>query len=82
MASNTTPKIYNRIQLFRTAHKLSREQLAKILSVNFQTIGYLERGEYTPSLELALKMSIYFKVKAEELFSLTPFETIFPINSN
>lgn len=75
-------KIYNRIQLFRTAHKLSREELAKILEVNFQTIGYLERGEYAPSLELALKMSEFFKVKIEEIFSLQAFDNLFPVNSN
>ncbi len=70
--------IYNRIQLFRTAHKLSRDDLAKALGVNFQTIGYLERGEYNPSLELALKMAIFFETKVEELFSLTEFESFFP----
>jgi putative transcriptional regulator len=71
-------KIYNRIQLFRTAHKLSREDLAKSLGINFQTIGYLERGEYNPSLELSLKMAQFFGVKVEDLFSLTEFETFFP----
>ena len=80
MPNHSPSKIYNRIQLFRTAHNLSRQELADALSVNFQTIGYLERGDYTPSLELALKMSLYFQVPTQELFSLTPFETIFPIN--
>lgn len=71
-------KIFNRIQLLRTAHKLSREELAKALDVNFQTIGYLERGEYNPSLELALKIAQFFEIKVEDIFSLTEFPSIFP----
>ena len=37
------------------------------------TIGYLERGDYSPSCELALKLAGYFKVPVEALFSLRPF---------
>jgi putative transcriptional regulator len=70
--------IYNRLHLFRTAHKLSREKLAQDLGVNFQTIGYLERGEYNPSLELALKIAQYFQTPLEQIFSLEEFESILP----
>jgi putative transcriptional regulator len=70
--------IYNRLHLFRTAHKLSREKLAQDLGVNFQTIGYLERGEYNPSLELALKIAQYFQTPLEQIFSLQEFESILP----
>ena len=70
--------IYNRLHLFRAAHKLSREKLAQDLGVNFQTIGYLERGEYNPSLELALKIAKYFQIPIEQIFSLEEFESILP----
>lgn len=44
--------------------------------MNFQTIGYLERGEYNPSIELALKLGEHFKVPVEMIFSLQPFSPI------
>lgn len=48
--------IYNRIALFRIDRGLSRRDLADAVGVNPQTIGYLERGDYSPSLELAMKL--------------------------
>ena len=55
---NTT--IYNRISLLREDKGWSRKELADKLEVNFQTIGYLERGEYNPSLDLAFRISALF----------------------
>jgi len=74
--SNKT-HLYNRIKLYRIAANLSREELAEKVDVNFQTIGYLEREEYNPSLELALKMCAVFGVSVEQLFSFEPFSTTF-----
>jgi DNA-binding XRE family transcriptional regulator len=44
--------------------------------VNNQTIGYLERGDYKPSLELAMKIAAYFGVPIELLFSFKPFVSV------
>jgi DNA-binding XRE family transcriptional regulator len=66
-------KIYNRVALLREARGLSRKELAEHLGINYQTVGYLERGEYNPSLELALKMSRFFGLSVELIFSLAPF---------
>jgi putative transcriptional regulator len=41
--------------------------------VHYQTIGYLERGEYSPSLHLALTIAAYFEVPVEVVFSTSPF---------
>jgi DNA-binding XRE family transcriptional regulator len=41
--------------------------------VHYQTIGYLERGEYSPSLYLALKIAQHFEVGMEVIFSTEPF---------
>jgi DNA-binding XRE family transcriptional regulator len=41
--------------------------------VHYQTVGYLERGEFSPSLHLALRLSRYFEVPVEVIFSLDPF---------
>lgn len=69
-------KIYNRIKIYRIESGLTRKQLAKKVGVNFQTIGYLERGDFNPSLELAFKLSGVFGVNINELFSVTPFTKI------
>ena len=50
-------QIANRIEELRNAAGLSRQELADQVDVHYQTIGYIERGEYSPSLVLALKMA-------------------------
>ena len=52
---------------------MSRKELAEAVGVNPQTIGYLERGDYSPSCELALKIAEKFGVPVEAIFSLRPF---------
>ena len=68
--------LYNRIGVFRAERGVSRRELAEAVGVNNQTIGYLERGDYKPSLELALKVAAYFDVPVELLFSFRPFESV------
>lgn len=65
--------VYNRIAMLRAERGISRRELADALGVHYQTIGYLERGEYSPSLYLALKIAEYFEVTVEVVFSVTPF---------
>ena len=68
--------LYNRIALFRAERGISRKALAEAVGVNPQTIGYLERGDYKPSLELAMKIAAEFDVAIEHLFSFKPFPPI------
>jgi putative transcriptional regulator len=65
--------MHNRIALFRADRSVSRRDLAEAVGVNPQTIGYLERGDYKPSLELAMKIAEFFDVQVELIFSLRPF---------
>ena len=65
--------IHNRIAMLRAERGISRRELAEALGVHYQTIGYLERGEYSPSLQLALQIAEYFDVSVEIVFSLQPF---------
>lgn len=65
--------IYNRIAMLRAERGLSRRELAEALGVHYQTVGYLERGEYSPSLHLALRISAYFEVAVEVIFATDPF---------
>lgn len=67
------PVVHNRLSVFRAERGLSRKDLAEQVGVNPQTIGYLERGDYSPSVELALKLAALFEVPVEHLFSLKPF---------
>ena len=65
--------MFNRIALLRTDRGVSRKGLADAVGVNPQTIGYLERGDYKPSLELAMKIADFFDAPVEAIFSLRPF---------
>ncbi len=57
MSRQPEEPIFNRIEELRSAKGLSRQQLADAVGVHYQTVGYLERGEYSPSLSLALKIA-------------------------
>jgi DNA-binding XRE family transcriptional regulator len=70
---NDSSMLHNRLALFRAEAGLSRKELAEQVGVNPQTIGFLERGQYGPSLELGLKLARAFGVPVEALFSLEPF---------
>jgi len=60
--------------LYRPGEIMPTElELADSLGVHYQTVGYLERGEFRPSLHLALRIAEYFEVPVEVVFSLQPF---------
>jgi putative transcriptional regulator len=67
------PSILNRIAVLRAERALSRQQLADAVGINYQTVGYLERGDYNPSLELAFRIAEYFGLPLEAVFSRQPF---------
>jgi DNA-binding XRE family transcriptional regulator len=56
---------------------LSRQDLAAKTGVNYQTIGFIERGDYSPSLELAFTIAEVFGVGVETVFSDKPFPPLF-----
>ena len=65
--------VHNRIAMLRAERGVSRRQLSEALGIHYQTVGYLERGEYSPSLYLALRIAQYFEVPVEVVFSTDPF---------
>ena len=71
MSRNSEEPVFNQIEQVRTSMGLSRQQLADLVGVHYQTIGYLERGEYSPSLVLALRIAKVLNREVSELFSLT-----------
>ena len=70
------PVLHNRLAVLRAERNLSRQELADSIGVNYQTIGYLERGEYNPSLDLALRAAEFFELPLEAVFSRRPFATM------
>jgi putative transcriptional regulator len=68
-----TETVYNRLAVLRTERNLSRQALAEAVGVHYQTIGYLEREEYSPSLALALRIAEFFALPVEAIFSLQQF---------
>jgi putative transcriptional regulator len=71
MSRNSEEPVFNQIEQVRSSLGLSRQELADLVGVHYQTIGYLERGEYSPSLVLALRISNALNKEVSELFSLT-----------
>ncbi len=60
----------NKVRDLRKELGLRQEDLANRLSVSRQTIISIENGRYSPSLELALKISLILKKPVEEIFFL------------
>ena len=62
--------ISNTVYKARKKKHLTQEELAKKVSVTRQTIIAMEKGNYTPSVMLALKIAKVFRIKVEDLFKL------------
>ena len=65
--------LYNRLAVLRAERGISRQELADALGINYQTVGYIERLDYNPSLELAFRLSEFFRLPIEAIFSREPF---------
>ncbi|WP_067660228.1 helix-turn-helix transcriptional regulator [Nocardia harenae] len=70
------PVLLDRIAMLRAERGVSRREPAEALGVHYQTVGYLERGEYSPSLHLALRIAAYFEGAVEVVFATAPFPRI------
>ena len=58
--------VHNQVNKLRTERNITQEELANCVGVSRQTIIALEKGHYTPSVLLALKIAGHFKVPVEE----------------
>ncbi len=63
-------KIENAVSTYRTQIGVTQEELASKVNVSRQTIIALEKGNYTPSILLALKIAGFFKMPVEKLFNI------------
>ena len=75
-AERLEPILHNRLAVLRAERGLSRQDLADAVGANYQTIGYLERGEYNPSLLLAFAIADHFGLPIEAIFSPRPFPAL------
>ncbi len=64
------PSIATRLRELRTARDLTQAQLADLVGVSRQTINYIEKGDYAPSVKLALLLARVLEVRVEDIFSL------------
>ena len=60
--------MHNRIKEMRARHDLSQQELARLVGVRRETIVFLEKGKYNPSLRLAHDIAKYFGLPIEEVF--------------
>ena len=67
-----TSKLKNTVHELRTSQALTQQELADAVGVTRQTIIAMEKGSYTPSLDLALGIASLFKRPVEEIFNLEP----------
>lgn len=65
-------EIDNDLKVWRAKFDLTQSELAELAEVSRKTINTLERGIYTPSVSLALKIARVFKTTVEEVFYLKP----------
>ena len=61
--------LHNRLKEFRAARNINQSEMCQLVHVSRQTISMIERGDYSPSVTLALKIAKVFGVPVEEIFS-------------
>lgn len=61
----------NQVQKLRNDKALTQEDLATAVGVSRQTIIAIEKGNYTPSIVLGIKLAKFFKVCVEDIFKIT-----------
>ena len=67
--------LQNRLKELRAKHGLNQQELGSRVGASRQTISLIERGDYNPSITLALRLSQVFGVPVEPVFYLTEEES-------
>ena len=61
--------LYNRLKEYRAKINVNQTEMGNLVGVSRQTISQIERGDYSPSVTLALKIAKVLNVSVEEIFS-------------
>lgn len=75
MASTNTTQhtIHNKVRECRFfANEMTQQDLAQKVGVTRQTIMAIEKGKYSPSLEVAFKIALVFDKPLDQVFSYAP----------
>lgn len=62
--------ISNQLHVLRAHKKITQQDLADAIGVTRATVNALEKGNYNPSLELAFRLSLYFKKNIQDIFKV------------
>lgn len=60
--------LYNKLKEYRAKINVNQNEMGKLVGVSRQTISQIERGDYSPSVTLALKIAKVFNVSVEDIF--------------
>ena len=66
-----TEHVKNAVYTLRTKKGLTQEDLAEKVGITRQTVISVEKGNYTPSVLLAIKIANVFKVSVEDIFQIS-----------
>ena len=67
--------LYNRLKVYRVRINVNQSEMGKLVGVSRQTISQIERGDYSPSVTLALKIAKVCDARVEDIFSYEEDET-------
>lgn len=68
--------LYNRLKEFRARINVNQQEMGRLVGVSRQTISQIERGDYSPSVVLALKIAKVFNAQVEDIFDYVDDEVL------
>ena len=70
MTERATPRLVNKLKVYRAMRDLTQGDLAERVGVTRKSVNSIENGHYVPSTELALRMAQVLECTMEALFQL------------
>ena len=67
--------LYNHLKEYRAKNNVNQQEFGNLVGVSRQTISLIERGDYSPSVTLALKIAKILNVQVEDIFNYVEEES-------
>lgn len=67
--------LYNHLKEFRAKIDVNQQEMGRLVGVSRQTISQIERGDYSPSVTLAIKIAKVFNARVEDIFDYVEDES-------
>lgn len=67
--------LYNHLKEFRAKINVNQQEMGRLVGVSRQTISQIERGDYSPSVTLAIKIAKIFNARVEDIFDYVEDES-------